>query len=309
MKNSNSPALKAIALFVVLWALLSVAISLPYLYMGPEEKAEDVQLGGGSSGIGASEGSGDFLTVMYLVFIWSLIGLLVLYTIIAVLKKDSDYFKALLGIFVLTLILSGIIIIGASMSGEVARKESPDIQQEVSGGGSATANVTVSDRSGGTGQYVVLAVIAVFLGVITGKILMSFYARRTQKVESQGEELLRKMDTAIRKLGEGGDINEVIIRCYEEMCKVLRKSGVKDRDYFTPREFENAIISQMDINPGPVGRLTSLFEEAKYSSHPIDNSKRRDAISALKELKREVERSMEKDEGESSVSNKGAVKA
>ncbi len=308
MKNSNSPALKAIALFIILWALLSIAISLPHLYVGPEEKAEEVKMGGAGSSAGVSEGSGDFLTAIYLVFVWSLIGLLVLYTIIAVLKKDSDYFKALLGIFLLTLVLSGIIIIGASMSGEVARKESPDVQQEVSGGG-GTANITVSDRSSETGQYAVLAVIAVFLAVITGKILLSFYARRTQKVESQGEELLRKMDTAIRKLGEGEDINEVIIRCYEEMCRVLRKSGVRDRDYFTPREFENAIISQMEINPGPVGRLTSLFEEAKYSSHPIDNSKRRDAINALKELKKEVERSMEKDEGESSISNKGAVKA
>ena len=281
----SSPSLKAIALFVIIWALITMAVSLPYISMGPEEKAPDLQLKGGG-GTGVAEGSGDILSTLYMAFVGILVILSVIYAVMSFLHKDSQILKEIAAGFIVMLVLGGIIVLAQYLSDS----SEPGVTQSANRTGEAgNANVTTTEKPAGALQYSVIAIGMVLAAVIAVKMAFALRSKKTLKVEDRGEELIRKINAAMNELEGGKKVQEVIIRAYEEMCRVLGKSGVKDRDSFTPREFEKEIIRQMDIDPEPVARLTGLFEEAKYSSHPIDDSKRRDAIRALKDLKKEVE--------------------
>lgn len=265
-----------------------MAVSLPYISMGPEEKAPDVHLGGGGREAGIAPGSGNILIMLYTAFIAILVTISIIYAVMSFLHKDPQILKELAAGFIVMLVLGGIIILAQTLS--ESSQAGVNVQERNNTVEGGSSNVTTAERSPGAVQYSVIAVAMVLVAVIAVKLAFSMRSKKTLKSGDRGEELIRKINAAMNQLKGGKRVQDVIIRTYEEMCMVLKKSGVKEKDSFTPREFERAITEQMGIALEPVSRLTALFEEAKYSSHPIDDSKRMEAIRALRELKKELEK-------------------
>jgi len=283
----DSGALRTIAFLIVVWTMITLAISIPNLYFGPEEKPPSLPRYEGAN-YTAGSGSSGFGRIMFMIFTGSLIAMSVLYIIISILRKDKEAFKEILGGLLVLIVVSGFFMSALYVM------EHPNVMgmQEKNETGSA-GNSTVKEKYEVAGPFQYIAVLfgVAIIGIVLLKLAMSFRSPKMEKVESQSEELKRKMALAINDLKKGKEVQEVIIRCYDEMCKILSKSsGMKEGDSMTPREFERAILSRMEIKREPVERLTALFEEAKYSIHPIDNSKRKEAIHALESLKGEVER-------------------
>ena len=288
MKGFASP-IKAVALFFVFWAVLTVAMSMPYLTLGPEEKAPDVHVGTQSSGESFSSTSGNYLKLLYVTFTSSLLGLFIIYSIIRALKRDSEYFKSIIGIFVLAIVVSGIMIIAFTAAPDYGTSHIGKAETS-SGGTSGNSTVETATEGPGAALYAVAGMGLLLISLIVVAVVRTMISPKPEKTESQTEELMKKIDAAMKDLQKGGEVQEIIIRCYRQMCRILSKgSKMHGDESMTPREFERAVVSQTGIDERPVSELTSLFEEARYSTHPIDNSKRKQALSALRQVKSEME--------------------
>ncbi len=285
--RSNEP-LRAIAFIFIFWGLMTLAVSIPYVNLGPEEKAPDVRTGDIGAG-GADYGSGSYIQILWIIFISVLSVMFVAYTIIAILRKDKEYFKGLFFTLIVVLLMVGMLLSVSYMSG--GNPDGSSIFLHRSGDGSASiGNETEKNIQENTAFYGITAMVVLLVGAIVYMLISSFMTGRTKKVPSQTEELMEKIDMAMRDLEDGKEVQDVIIRAYDEMCRVLARKGVKGEKSMTPREFQETVIEQTGIAPEPVKRLTSLFEEAKYSSHPIGNDKRKEALLALGEFKKEMEK-------------------
>jgi uncharacterized protein (DUF2342 family) len=69
---------------------------------------------------------------------------------------------------------------------------------------------------------------------------------------------------------------------YARMEGVLGRHGLRRRPSETPLEYLRRILLGLTARADAVKRLTSLFEQAKFSRHEIDSSMKQDAIDALR---------------------------
>jgi len=73
---------------------------------------------------------------------------------------------------------------------------------------------------------------------------------------------------AVRALDQGGDPRAVIVRLYGDLLERLGPlvSGI---DLATPEEIRGQHLVRLGIHPEAATVLTRLFEEARYSTHPL----------------------------------------
>jgi len=72
------------------------------------------------------------------------------------------------------------------------------------------------------------------------------------------------------------------------MCNVLLDCGFRIAPTQTASEFARNVSIRLGLGGSAVNGLTFLFEEARYSNHQIDDSRRADAISQLENLERSL---------------------
>uniref|UniRef100_UPI002FDC1E63 DUF4129 domain-containing protein n=1 Tax=Streptomyces sp. ISBFB 2968 TaxID=2903527 RepID=UPI002FDC1E63 len=97
--------------------------------------------------------------------------------------------------------------------------------------------------------------------------------------------LLSAVDSGRRALaGTDDDARAAVIACYAAMEDALAASGVPRHASDSPADLLTRAAGT-GFAPGPAApRLTALFREARYSSHPMDGSHRKAAADALEEI-------------------------
>lgn len=107
------------------------------------------------------------------------------------------------------------------------------------------------------------------------------YRRPTERLPVLSELISKQADTTIEELNLGIEFREVITKCYYEMNKVLRdQRGIKRKQHFTPREFENRLID-MGFPSDSVTELTRLFEMVRYGQIEPDEGQKTRAVDCL----------------------------
>jgi len=104
-------------------------------------------------------------------------------------------------------------------------------------------------------------------------------------------ELVASITDAIEDLEAEPDPRRAVIAAYARMEGVLARHGLRRRLSETPLEYLQRILLGLTERKEAIGRLTSLFEQAKFSRHEIDASMKQDAIEALRELRDDLQRS------------------
>ncbi len=106
-------------------------------------------------------------------------------------------------------------------------------------------------------------------------------------VQHQGQVAVQD---AIRVLesGEGGDPRTRIILCYERMIRAAAELGAPVGLDRTARELEKGIRGLFQLKGQGIARLTSLFEEARYSLHVITDQDSQSALDSLLEIQEEL---------------------
>jgi hypothetical protein len=128
-----------------------------------------------------------------------------------------------------------------------------------------------------------------FLGAVAAAI----YKRRVWEGgdvdEGEHDALIEEVDASIEDLRSIGDPRAAVIACYARMERFFRAEGLRRRPSDTPLEFIARALRMRSIEgPSPLG-LTRLFERARFSDHDVDERMRSDALTALEDVRTQLE--------------------
>jgi hypothetical protein len=103
------------------------------------------------------------------------------------------------------------------------------------------------------------------------------------------EDLAASIGDAISDLEAEPDARRAVIAAYARMEGVLTRNGLRRRASETSVEYLKRILLGLTARGDAVTRLTALFEEAKFSRHEIDTTMKQNAITALREIRDDLQ--------------------
>jgi hypothetical protein len=107
--------------------------------------------------------------------------------------------------------------------------------------------------------------------------------------QTVAEDFASSIGDAIDDLEAEPDARKAVIAAYARMEGVLARNGLQRRPSDTPVEYLRRILHGLTARGDAVSRLTSLFEQARFSRHTIDDSMKQDAIAALREIRDDLQ--------------------
>jgi Domain of unknown function (DUF4129) len=99
--------------------------------------------------------------------------------------------------------------------------------------------------------------------------------------EDDAEVGRRAVDTALESLREPADTRAAVIEAYARMEQVLADRELGRRTPEAPREYLERVLRERGMPERSLTTLMALFEEARFSLHPIAQSAPRRALSEL----------------------------
>jgi len=133
--------------------------------------------------------------------------------------------------------------------------------------------------------YLIARFIAAYRGTWIGWRRRADAAAIDASPDGDDEEQLREaVESGQSALGQLDDARAAIIACYAAMEQTLARAGTARATADTPDELLARAAGQGLIRTGAAARLTALFYEARFSSHPMPPARRDAARQALAEL-------------------------
>lgn len=111
-------------------------------------------------------------------------------------------------------------------------------------------------------------------------------------LERQFESLL---DETLDDLYANADPRASIIAAYARMEQLFASAGLPRHPHEAPLEYLGRALGELRASGAALGRLTGLFQRAKFSSHEVDESMRTEAIEALTQVRDELRAKREED--------------
>jgi hypothetical protein len=102
--------------------------------------------------------------------------------------------------------------------------------------------------------------------------------------DDDGPDLLEAVESGRRALRQFDDARAAIIACYVAMEQSLARAGTARAAADTPDELLARAAGEGLVTGDAAARLTALFYEARFSSHPVPLARRDEAQRALAEL-------------------------
>ena len=159
-----------------------------------------------------------------------------------------------------------------------------------SSGSTGAANTTQQIEQPTRDLPLVFPMIVVVIAIASIVIVWRFLRKSNGppvhiSILTADEEAKAVLDAAMRSLYAGEDPRSTIIRTYQQMCMLIQVGKLDEEPYLTPREFAERAENDLGWRKGPLGDLTLLFEEARYSSHAMGEGEKDRAISALERVR------------------------
>jgi Domain of unknown function (DUF4129) len=144
-------------------------------------------------------------------------------------------------------------------------------------------------------EWPVLAIAVAVLAVTAVFAYRSYRTRKLRKAErldpTVAEDFAAAIGDAITDLEAEPDARRAVIAAYARMEAVLGRHGLRRKPSDTPVEYLGRILGDLTSRSDAVARLTSLFEEAKFSRHEIGDPMKREAIDALRAIRDDLNES------------------
>jgi hypothetical protein len=130
--------------------------------------------------------------------------------------------------------------------------------------------------------WTVLTILVVAVGA--GVLLL--VNRRTRDGAEPAQRIASRaaVQAAIAALAAASDPREAVIAAYVAMQETLAGHGVARAASEAPREYLRRVLASSSATGREARTLTGLFEEARFSEHPISERVRRRALAALSSL-------------------------
>jgi hypothetical protein len=110
-------------------------------------------------------------------------------------------------------------------------------------------------------------------------------ARLGAAIRTLEDDVAGSISDAIDDLESEPDARRAVIAAYARMEGVFGRHGLRRHVSETATEYLQRILLGLTTRVEAVGRLTGLFEQAKFSDHPIDGRMKQDAIDALRVIR------------------------
>jgi hypothetical protein len=124
----------------------------------------------------------------------------------------------------------------------------------------------------------------IFLVISTLLLITWFLVNRLHKRRMIRSELAEQARDAIQQIQSGRRFDDIIVRCYYEMCRTLNTQfGVERKFATTPREFEHQCL-KLGLPEWAVTTLTRLFEEFRYGQIATDQQDQDQALACLRAI-------------------------
>lgn len=247
---------------------------------------------------GAVRGSGASLRALFVTVLLTF-GVLILALSVTLWRKGVKVWKLvtvweLLGYLLATVFLVAIFLyyesVVAGLS-EFVRWVTGT--RDSGGGGAGGVTGTPVARTVSTALLVVAIGVVVFYAIVfAAAFLPRMYrviAEAPPDVGRSKKELARAVRTAIRDLEAGGEFRAIVLRCYKSMVLLFEAHGLRSDPSQTAREFEADALRAIGVSREGIDDLTSLFEEARYSAHPIRADQRDTALECLRAIRGQLE--------------------
>jgi hypothetical protein len=132
--------------------------------------------------------------------------------------------------------------------------------------------------------YILVWFIAAYRGTWTGWRRGAASAAIEPSADADEAGLLEAVESGQSALRLLDDARAAIIACYVAMEQALARAGTSRAAADTPDELLARAASQGLVRTEAAARLTALFYEARFSSHPLPPTRRDDAQRALAEM-------------------------
>ena len=171
---------------------------------------------------------------------------------------------------------------------------SPDATQtapETGAGGSQRSRSRDSPDDPGWLPFLVVGSVVFAFGVAVVGTAVLTRRRRSGLLPRAGAAAVvaGALGDMIAELRAERDPRRAVIRAYSGMERTLGARGLPRHAYEAPFEYLERILTGVQASAHSVGRLTNLFERARFSEHTIDSEMKDEAISALVALRGELE--------------------
>ena len=196
-------------------------------------------------------------------------------------------------------ILFAVIILSGAIAWLRRTGHFPTLSSLGFGGGSGGAGAHAKD--GKTAPYsptfqwpVLWATLGVL--VVGGGALWWWWRRRRPDLgvreaaeQTVAEEVAVSIGEAIDDLEAEPDARRAVVAAYARMEATFARNGLDRRPSETPIEYLRRILLELTSRGDAVQRLTVLFEQAKFSTHVIDATMKRDAIRSLQVIRDDLQ--------------------
>src|ERR1022692_2204828 len=135
-----------------------------------------------------------------------------------------------------------------------------------------------------TALLIIAIVAAIVVCVIVLRRWTGYAAKAVLEPEYDEEKLREAVESGRAALRELDDARAAIIACYLAMERSLASAGAARTAAETPDELLARAARTGLVRGEAAGRLTALFYEARFSSHPLPASSKTEAQRALSEL-------------------------
>jgi hypothetical protein len=90
--------------------------------------------------------------------------------------------------------------------------------------------------------------------------------------EPQLQQVRRAVTAGLRELQAHDDPRQAIIACYARLEHLLENYGVPAYAHLTPQEYIGVALQGLELPTDALTGLVQLFEQARYSLHPLDDT-------------------------------------
>jgi hypothetical protein len=181
----------------------------------------------------------------------------------------------------------GAALIVAAITGSKKVSVAPDLSGGFSGASGQAAPATGARNGFVLPAWLPWTVLAIVLvAIAAGLTLLALRRNRDLADGPEPGAADEAVQAAIAALEAGTDPRGAVIAAYAAMQRTLAAHGLRRSPSEAPREFLGRVLVSSRPAERDATTLTGLFEEARFSTHPISERTRERALAALKSLER-----------------------
>ena len=144
------------------------------------------------------------------------------------------------------------------------------------------------------GYALFIVVVVIYGGIAALGLWVLFDGRFAAPAAAEGEteevkRVRRAVVAGLRALHDYDDPRHAIIACYAQLEHLLEDHGVPAHAALTPQEYMGAALRGVDMPQDAFAGLVALFEQARYSLHPLDEADKQAASAYLETIKTHLE--------------------